>query len=236
MLVIVLDLPSLGWDSHGGRGLSTTGDHACWAKPTRTGGRRPSNSCTGPAVATSGPRSPPRDAFAPSVAFGLGLRVLAAGPAHFVTVLLLKGPGERPANLTSRKLRFTAPRSSEIAPRRSTTRRIATTQGAAPASRSRVPTVERRSSTKEAGRRPKHSRRFSTTRGRTHPTSRRFSWIAEARVLRNVRRDKPSGLGWIERHAAAWLQPLRFWSDSQILRFACAVRGAARREGDRSER
>jgi hypothetical protein len=52
-----------------------------------------------PTVATSGPRSPPRSASAPSVAFGLGLRVLAAGPAHFLTVLRSRRLCERPANL-----------------------------------------------------------------------------------------------------------------------------------------
>ena len=35
---------------------------------------------------------PPHSAFAPSVAFGLGLRALAAGPAHFLTVLLIEAP------------------------------------------------------------------------------------------------------------------------------------------------
>jgi hypothetical protein len=37
--------------------------------------------------------------YAPSVAFGLKLRVLAAGPAHVLTVLPLKRLCERPANL-----------------------------------------------------------------------------------------------------------------------------------------
>ena len=63
----------------------------------RDEGRRPWKYWTGPAVATSGPRSPPRGAFAPSVAFGLGLRMLAAGPAHLLTGLLFERPCERPA-------------------------------------------------------------------------------------------------------------------------------------------
>jgi hypothetical protein len=46
------------------------------------------------------PRSPPRGAFAPSVAFGLGVRMLAAGPAHLPTVLLFERLCERRANLT----------------------------------------------------------------------------------------------------------------------------------------
>ena len=44
------------------------------------------------------PRSSPRSAFAQSVAFGLGLRMLAAGPAHFPTLLRSRRLCERPAN------------------------------------------------------------------------------------------------------------------------------------------
>jgi hypothetical protein len=48
--------------------------------PGRWGNARRAN--TGPAVKTSNPDLTPRDADAPSVAFGLGVRILAAGPAH----------------------------------------------------------------------------------------------------------------------------------------------------------
>jgi hypothetical protein len=49
-----------------------------------------------------GRRSPPRSASAPSVAFGLRLRVLAAGPAPFLTVLRSRRLCERPGNLINR--------------------------------------------------------------------------------------------------------------------------------------
>jgi hypothetical protein len=48
----------------------------------RAGGVTPKEQRAGPAVKTSNPRLSPRDAHASSVAFGLGVRIPAAGPAH----------------------------------------------------------------------------------------------------------------------------------------------------------
>jgi hypothetical protein len=61
-------------------------------KPAPSDMRRLEDRCAGPAVATSGPSLRLGGAAAPSAAFGLDMRMLAAGPAHRLTVLLLKRP------------------------------------------------------------------------------------------------------------------------------------------------
>ena len=97
LLVMVLNLPSLVGFARQRYAERAIRHHGRRCREPAGDVRR--SRCTGPAVASSGPRSPTRSAFAPSVAFGLGLRVLAAGPAHFLTVLRSRRLCERAREL-----------------------------------------------------------------------------------------------------------------------------------------
>ena len=74
----------------------------------RAGGVTPLEQDTGPAVKTSGPRLPPRDTTAPSMAFRHGVRIPAAGPAH----LRLYSHSGRLRARTSKLSARTSPRAS----------------------------------------------------------------------------------------------------------------------------
>ena len=99
VLVMVLNLPSLIGFARQVEGSAQRAIRHHGRRCREPAGDVRRSRCTGPAVATSGPRSPPRSAFAPSVAFGLGLRMLAAGPAHLLTVLRSRRLCERAREL-----------------------------------------------------------------------------------------------------------------------------------------
>jgi hypothetical protein len=106
ILVMALSLPSLGEGRAEGRGLSTAairrhGSARRWATARR---------CSGPAPRSQPVASAPRLAafITPSVASGLKMRMLAAGPAHASRYSHLGNCVSSPRNLTSRSSRFRA--------------------------------------------------------------------------------------------------------------------------------